>query len=192
MLFLKQHHLYPTHSILVADRRCCEKTLAVLRKESETVLSVLEAFVYDPIVEFHGGQMRRAATAAIVAEHLRRHKTVDARLGALLYDHKTLAAALKSLSPRETEKLKIADAYRTVAMLRARLQGVYNYGPASRLHTAKEDAITLYRSGSQGEREAQNINANALSVEGYVEVLFSEATYELNLLRMYIGWMAFL
>ena len=76
--------------------------------------------------------MRRAATAAIVAEHLRRHKTVDARLGALLSDHKTLMSAVRGLSSREMAKLKIADAYRTVAMLRERLQGVYNYGPASR------------------------------------------------------------
>ena len=156
----------------------------MLRRESETVLSVLEAFVYDPIVEFSFSQMRRAATSAIVAEHLRKHKTVNAQLGALLCDHRSLKKAIEKLSPKDREKLKVANAYRTVAMLRARLQGVYNYGPASRLHTAKEDAITLYNSGSQREREAQNMNANALSVEGYVEVLFSEATYELNLLRM--------
>lgn len=33
-------------------RRCCEVTLRVLRKEMDTLLSVLTPFVHDPLVEW--------------------------------------------------------------------------------------------------------------------------------------------
>ena len=33
-------------------RKCCEVTLRVLRKEMDTLLSVLKPFVHDPLVEW--------------------------------------------------------------------------------------------------------------------------------------------
>lgn len=33
-------------------RKCCEATLRVLRKEKDTLLSVLKPFVHDPLVEW--------------------------------------------------------------------------------------------------------------------------------------------
>lgn len=43
-------------------RKCCEVTLHVLRKEIDTLLSVLKPFVHDPLVEWSKKSVNKGRT----------------------------------------------------------------------------------------------------------------------------------
>jgi serine/threonine-protein kinase ATR len=58
-------------------RKCCEVTLRVLRKEMDTLLSVLKPFVHDPLVEWSkktaGPKFRNDQLAEIKNEQVYRY-----------------------------------------------------------------------------------------------------------------------
>ncbi|KAJ2161731.1 hypothetical protein GGF46_001235 [Coemansia sp. RSA 552] len=110
-----------------AFRRTCELTLGLLREHRDALMSVLEAFLHDPLVEWS----RRA----------------------------TRAASRSSKDPTRAQPNE--QAARCLANIRKKLQG-----------------------------SIQGITA--LSVDGQVDTLITEATDPKRLFAMYIGWAAFM
>ncbi len=159
-------------------RRCSEVTMAVLRRWKDTLLSVLEPFIHDPLVEWK----KTAPSAppppppAPGAKGAPPAEIVSTALGA------------------ESENM---EGVRTVKRIGERLDGLYNTGAewlAAQRRAAADAAAAAPRGGAAGARApaagagAPYMPLTALEVKGQVHRLLKEATSDAHLLQMYVGW----
>jgi phosphatidylinositol kinase/protein kinase (PI-3 family) len=144
----------------------CEASLAVLRGNKELLLSALESFVHDPLVEWQRSKAGKASAAA------------ETGAGSTVGAHEDMSTAKGG----EAEN---PDGLRMLRRVRERLEGEYNNG----LEYVREMSRLKERGGGGG---APGPASNALEVRGQVHRLLKEATCDENLSVMYIGWMPFL
>ncbi|KAG0364892.1 serine/threonine-protein kinase M1, partial [Gamsiella multidivaricata] len=155
-------------------RLACEQTLQVFRDNTESLVSVLEGFIHDPLVEWSKSKRRgqqiqqEAARAAAVSGigdsvvgdggALGGADEVRARLRSKAKaDAAVVAAAAEVSDPQQNEK---AQAILTI--IKRKLSGT------------------------------ESPNMYMLSVQGQIEELIQSATSADNLSKMYIGWSAYL
>jgi serine/threonine-protein kinase ATR len=147
-------------------RRSSEVCLSVLRAERDTMLSVLEPFVHDPLVEWDRKGRRdreRRARGLSTAE------TTGA-------DGRMLPLTGVGGETVQEEGLEV------MRRTGERLNGFYNYG-----HSVGQVALIAGRAaGNPGA------GGTPLSVEGQVHRLIAEATSHENLCRLYVGWLPWL
>jgi len=152
-------------------RRCSEVALRVLRRHVDMLVSVLESFIHDPLVEWQrnsrGGSKPAEGDAAAAA--------AATLLG-------TAAGA-----ERENE-----DGIRMIRKVRERLSGIYNVGvewlpqrngansSRARAAAAQQAHVRLFGAALRAP----------LAVPGQVHRLIKEAVSDENLAAMYIGWLA--
>ncbi|XP_033108232.1 serine/threonine-protein kinase ATR-like isoform X2 [Anneissia japonica] len=110
-------------------RKACEATMQVMRDQRDPLMSVLKAFIYDPLVEWSKPSRGRVATH------------------------------------NETGEINNEKAVTHVTDIELRLQGILK-------NKKKKHGLPL-------------------SIQGHVHHLIQEATDELNLCQMYIGWAPF-
>jgi len=132
-------------------RRVCEQALHVLRANRETLMSVLEAFVHDPCVEWVRKEQKQ-----------HRNETGGQR------------------HPQQQARAEAAEAKRTLRTIDQRLRGIFT------LRTSMKSANRFVT------REQKDAHSLPLSINGQVDRLIKEATSELRLSQMYIGWMPFM
>jgi serine/threonine-protein kinase ATR len=159
-------------------RISCEKTLQVFRDNLESLASVLEGFIHDPLVEWSKSKRK---SQQIQQEAIR------------------VAAA--GFLDQEGDEAVPGAADEARARLRSRAEAKATAAAAAAAEVAdaqqneKAQAILL-----QIKRKLSGTdNANpyvqpayALSVRGQVEELIQAATSPENLAKMYIGWSAYL
>lgn len=144
-------------------RLACEKTLGVFRDNFESLVSVLEGFVHDPLVEWSNSRKKsqqREAAGTTVGDDSRARLVRGARA-----DSKAAAAAAEAGTadgePYDEQQAEKAKEF--LGVIRRKLNGL----------------------------ESQN-GMFSLSVVGQVEELIHNATTPENLGKMYIGWSAYL
>ncbi|KAF9908954.1 serine/threonine-protein kinase M1 [Linnemannia zychae] len=152
-------------------RASCEKTMAVFRENMDSLVSVLEGFVHDPLVEWSNsrkrGQQKDVAGAVAAAAGVE-----DARMRLLRGRPDSKAAA---------------TAQTASAMSEAAVDGEpYDEQQAEKAHQHL-NTIRRKLNGSEGQS-----GMFSLSVVGQVEELIQNATSPENLSKMYIGWSAYL
>ncbi|KAA0160855.1 hypothetical protein FNF28_05277 [Cafeteria roenbergensis] len=145
-------------------RRTAEACLRVFRSERDVLLSVLEPFVHDPLVEWNRKSKRGSDSGGG-----RGSDRVGSDGGML---------PLTGVGG-ETVQMEGLEVMRRTA---ERIAGFYNYG-----HTAGEVALASGRAaGNPGA------GGTPLSVEGQAHRLIAEATSHENLCRLYVGWLPWL
>ena len=146
-------------------RLVSEAAMRVLRANRDMLVSVLESFVHDPLVEW--ARNRAAASGGGGGG--------GAGAG---------GALVGTAAGGETEN---RDGLRMVKRLAERLDGLYNAGiEAAVPHAGWKCSRATAGGGSK------RFGASMLSISGQVQRLLAEATSDANLALMYIGWMPFL
>ena len=151
-------------------RGTCEHVLRVLRSESQVLLSVLEAFVHDPLVEWTKEKKKKKKKKSSSSTKKRSRDM----------------AGVENSDNKDDEDN--SDARRMLQHIDERLRGVYNRD--SVLKAMQEKRRRDGRSVTQNNTSTTSMLP--LSIEGQLQKLIEEATDEGNLCRMYIGWMPFL
>ncbi len=167
-------------------RRCSEVTMDVLRKWRDTLLSVLEPFIHDPLVEWK--KTAPAPPAPAPAPPAAGQKGGAA-----------LAEIVSTALGAESENM---EGVRTVRRIAERLDGLYNTG--AEFLAAQRAAAAAAAAAPAGARAgggapappragapaaaAAYIPLSALEVKGQVHRLLREATNDAHLLQMYVGW----
>ncbi|KAF9364890.1 serine/threonine-protein kinase M1 [Mortierella sp. NVP85] len=159
-------------------RISCEKTLQVFRDNLESLASVLEGFIHDPLVEWSKSKRK---SQQIQQEAIR------------------VAAA--GLLDQEGDETVSGAADEARARLRSRAEAKAAAAAAAAAEVAdaqqneKAQAILMLIKRKLSGTENANPYvpaAYALSVRGQVEELIQAATSPENLAKMYIGWSAYL
>ena len=147
-------------------RGTCEHVLRVLRSESQVLLSVLEAFVHDPLVEWTKEKKKNSRSST-----------------------KKRSRDMARLENNNDDDEDNSDARRMLQHINERLRGVYNRDSVLQAMQEKRR-----RDGRKSTNQNASTTSSMLplSIEGQVQKLIEEATDEGNLCRMYIGWMPFL
>lgn len=114
------------------------ESMKTLRTNRDTLLSVLEPFLNDPVINFSSSKNQQKA---------------------------------------QTASAKAADAMRKID---GRLKGMYNLTNPNFKKITRRDGV------AQEDDDSSHI---ALSVEGQVQRMISEATSHENLVQVYVGWM---
>ena len=145
-------------------RRVSEVVMGLLRTERHTVLSVLESFLHDPLVEW--GRTK--------AQH--GNKATAQRDAAILEGETCARSELKKIEDR------LSGIY------------VAKRSTAAELRRAKRQDLRTARMSRVGGELRRGMAAAVLpiSVEGHIHRLLKEATAHENLAQMYMGWMPFL
>lgn len=174
-------------------RRVSEVSMEVLREHKELLLSSLESFVHDPLVEWSKAGHSTSATAA--AGQAKGGGGVSTSLAMDPSEVHTAAGA---------ESMNL-EGVKMLYKVRARLCGEYNNGAqyVSLKEAARRQAAQAARVAQAGQAAGVGVPlpgatleptlpSNALEVRGQVHRLIKEASCDENLSAMYIGWMPFL
>lgn len=158
-------------------RRTCESVMMVLRKNKDSLMAVLEAFVYDPLLNW------RLLDAKIDKD--RRSKTAIDVTGAMDSLGGSADDAIDLLSiGNQNVKGKIAQAEST---------GTENNGACLPLPTeaTNKKARMIVDRVKQKLTGTDFPNQDAITVQKQVDLLIQQATNNENLCQCYIGWCPF-
>ena len=158
-------------------RRGCEVVMDLLRAERHMVLSVLESFLHDPLVEWGRTKAQQGNNA--VAQGCNKGGHAGTGQVVLACARSELRKIEKRLDGIYTAKRGTALAQRTSAR-RKHLD--------SDTRSNRQDAL----GGALFSHSQMAVSVLPISVEGYVDRLLIEATSHENLAHMYMGWMPFL
>ncbi|KAF9205154.1 serine/threonine-protein kinase M1 [Haplosporangium sp. Z 27] len=150
-------------------RLTCEQTLGIFRDNVDSLVSVLEGFLHDPLVEW--------------AKNKRRGQQIqlDPPTTAIPDDANAAGGA-----PNATEEARARLRSRTEA--KAKAEAAMAEADAQQNEKA-QTIMSLIKRKLAGN---DNPNGHGLSVQGQVEELIQAATSAENLSKMYIGWSAYL
>ena len=147
--------------------------MRVLRRHTDMLVSVLESFIHDPLVEW---QKRRTVAPASSSDVVPAAGAADG-----------VPAGTAAGAERENE-----DGIRMIRRVRERLSGVYNTGPEW-LPSKNGSNSSRAREAAALQVQVRLFGASArpgLAVPGQVHRLIKEATSDENLACMYIGYVA--
>lgn len=149
-------------------RRVAEITMSTLRSHKGILLSVLEPFIYDPLVEWGRNKAQIVNADGDTSN-------AGNRGGSNVTGHDENSEIPATAAGGEKENV---DAMRVLKRIAERLDGIYNAGTEQRKRAMMKGA--------------RGVPQTALEVRGQVHRLLKEATDDNNLAFMYVGWMPFL
>lgn len=155
-------------------RRTCESVMSVLRRNKDSLMAVLEAFVYDPLLNW------RLLDVAI--EKTQRSKNTDDTMGSLSGSNED---PIELLSIGAVPKIKSSD-----------LANI-NADSSMGLHQMHPTEATNKKARTIVDRVKQKLTGNdfnsleAVSVQRQIDLLIQQATNNENLCQCYIGWCPF-
>jgi serine/threonine-protein kinase ATR len=156
--------------------------MQTLRKNRDTLLSVLEPFVKDPVINWKKTRRPDATTTATTTAgaHLRPR-------------HPPAGPPVVDPSAAARQKMRVIE---------CRLKGIYNIRNPNLRKIRRTDMNVVVDGGGAGISHNSGSNNNntdelvnlvhhslPLSVEGQVQKLIAEATKSENLVQIYYGWM---
>ncbi|CAD7080067.1 unnamed protein product [Hermetia illucens] len=143
-------------------RRTCESVMLVLRRNKDSLMAVLEAFVYDPLLNWR----------LLDSDKNRRSKTnTDGNIGSL---NGSVDDAFNLFLSNQNAKLKQFDA---------------TQGPQAEVTNKKARSIV---DRVKQKLTGNDFNTqNAVTVQQQVDLLIQQATNNENLCQCYIGWCPF-
>jgi len=155
-------------------RTTCEHTMRVLRDNKDSLLAILEAFVYDPLISFRllaptlpkqvkQQQQKPDATPSVRDNPLERLKATNAK-------------------PQEEEKFRIGDREKDLIRL---LGPEGDAAPIDKLNQAAQFVMERIRNKLNGK---EFNTTYPLDVQIQVDKLIKQATSDENLAQCYIGW----
>jgi serine/threonine-protein kinase ATR len=156
-------------------RRVSEVAMGVLRGHRDMLVSVLESFIHDPLVEW---QPRSAPAPAAAA--------AAAGAGAAAAG----GGAGDLMSTAHGAEKENRDGLKMIKKIGERLDGFYNVGidavvPRPGWKSSRAAATT-------SSMAARKLGSSSLSIPGQVQRLIREATSDENLSLMYLGWLPFM
>ncbi|KAF9354246.1 serine/threonine-protein kinase M1 [Mortierella sp. AD094] len=154
-------------------RLTCEQTLGIFRDNIESLVSVLEGFLHDPLVEWaknkrRGQQTQMDPPLAVVPAFIDQGNGVAG--GAPTAADEARARLRSKVEAKAKAEAAIAEA-------------------DSQQNEKAQTIMSLIKRKLQGN---ESPNGYTLSVQGQVEELIHTATSAENLSKMYIGWSAYL
>lgn len=174
-------------------RRTCESVMLVLRRNKDSLMAVLEAFVYDPLLNW-----RLLDTAA---EKSHRSKTTDGNATAGGSLANSVDEAIDLLSIQHQNRMKIQQPNNIDGNGGNGNGSVALVGPESvnnatgGVHNPTE--VTNKKARMIVDRVKQKLTGNdfnttdEISVQRQVDLLIQQATNNENLCQCYIGWCPF-
>lgn len=145
---------------------CLHSTMSTLRNNRDTLLSVLEPFVKDPVIDW--GRRKSHKTAKAVG---------------------TTSNSSNKHEQREEQKYLTEHAKRNIHTIDERLKGIYNLRNPNLRKISRQDKNGSHHSNNHLLDDDESAMLVPLSVEGQVHKMIAEATSHENLLQLYIGWM---
>ncbi|ORZ11293.1 hypothetical protein BCR41DRAFT_110660 [Lobosporangium transversale] len=168
-------------------RLACEQTLSVFRDNMESLVSVLEGFLHDPLVEWakskrRGQQIQLDPRQNVAGDGGAVPGALNDGLGGGDGAVPGVAEETRArLRTRNEQKAKADAAAAAAAAAEAAADLQQN-----------EKAQTILAVIKRKLNGTESLNAYVLSVQGQVEELIQTATNAENLSKMYIGWSAYL
>ncbi len=166
-------------------RSTCEKVMAVLRQNAESVRTVLEAFVYDPLVNWSAGKAKTSfhedggADRAGIVERLPTNEKSpeDKSLKNVSGSEPQLQ---KDVEDQSKEKAEARNAEKNEEEVNLNLRN----STAAQLLKRIDDKLC-------GRDWSDRGYTDELNVQKQVDVLILEATSNYNLAQAYLGWSPF-
>lgn len=156
-------------------RRTCESVMSVLRRNKDSLMAVLEAFVYDPLLNWR--------LLDVAVEKIHRSKTnADGGNGGSLDD--SLDDTIGLLSFGNQTKSKIPQ-----------MENIESLTDTNGVHNPTE--VTNKKARVIVDRVKQKLTGNdfntqdEITVQRQVDLLIQQATNNENLCQCYIGWCPF-
>ncbi|CAB9501042.1 protein kinase ATR [Seminavis robusta] len=135
-------------------------TMGTLRDNRDTLLSVLEPFIKDPVIDWKRAKSTQSPK--------KKSSSTGGRLD------------MTQVADRQTR-----DAKQSIKVVEQRLRGIYNLRNPNWKKIKRKDG---FAAGNQQQPD-ELTQLLPLSVEGQVHQLITEATSSENLVQLYVGWM---
>lgn len=152
-------------------RRTCESVMSVLRRNKDSLMAVLEAFVYDPLLNWR----LLDQTTAERPRRSRAEGAVDSLSGS---GDETIAMDVASLTVRNENLLNVIG---------VGAAGIDNVQP----EVTNKKARAIVDRVKQKLTGADFNTTDPVSVQRQVDLLVQQATNNENLCQCYIGWCPF-
>lgn len=160
-------------------RRTCESVMHVLRRNKDSLMAVLEAFVYDPLLNWR----------LLDTNKNRRSKTADGTTSASV-DNST-DDMVDSLSMQQQNRLRAQQSNDVDKVVVESVNAPNATGPANQVDATNAKAQKIV------DRVKQKLTGNdfntvdEISIQRQVDLLIQQATNNENLCQCYIGWCPF-
>lgn len=142
-------------------RNACEITMRILRENKDSLMSVLEAFIHDPLVEWENDKRKLVRFSPLPLSERRTTNTLERRLS---QDNQRRSKSSRRGQDNEDTSIN-ALARKALVPIERKLRGVQaGYVAPNQAAPTKE-----------------------ITVSNQVEALIQEATNPVNLARMYVG-----
>ncbi|PNF25178.1 Serine/threonine-protein kinase mTOR, partial [Cryptotermes secundus] len=148
-------------------RRTCESVMSVLHRNKDSLMAVLEAFVYDPLLNW-----RLMDSAAPKAK--RSKAQTDSSISSSSQEHGDILDSGGSLSAAVPKK--------------GAPSSVENGGDGSQPEALNKKALVIIKRVREKLTGRDFLNEETLTVQKQVDLLIQQATSNENLCQCYIGW----
>lgn len=160
-------------------RRTCESVMHVLRRNKDSLMAVLEAFVYDPLLNWR----------LLDTNKNRRSKTTDGTTSASV-DNST-DDMVDSLSMQQQNRMRAQQSNDVDKVVVESVNAPNATGPPNQVDATNAKAQKIV------DRVKQKLTGNdfntvdEISIQRQVDLLIQQATNNENLCQCYIGWCPF-
>lgn len=159
-------------------RRTCESVMHVLRRNKDSLMAVLEAFVYDPLLNWR----------LLDTNKNRRSKTTDGTTGAS-FENST-DEMVDSLSVQQQNRMRTQQSNDIDKIIGDSVNGP-NAGIANQAEVTNVKARKIVDRVKQKLTGNDFNTAEEISIQRQVDLLIQQATNNENLCQCYIGWCPF-
>jgi FKBP12-rapamycin complex-associated protein len=167
-------------------RSTAESVMTVLRENIESVMAVLEAFVYDPLVNWRLLKPDRKTVAPTSEETEQMRKSMD-KMPEALKNAMNLKLENLSLSGSLLRSPKLGSKPMWGATPRQMYVPDPGSNPESDSEVLNSKALAVL-ARVESKLKGRDFTREELNVKDQVEALIKEATSHVNLCQCYIGW----
>nr|WBK62802.1 target of rapamycin [Sogatella furcifera] len=175
-------------------RRTCESVMWVLHRNKDSLMAVLEAFVYDPLLNWRlmdptGPQAGVIKTGAVGAGAVGAKRSVPSSSSQSQGDQAELLA--NSVAAAPVNSLGVAANLGPAPKKPIVPTSVENAGDGSQPEALNKKALTIVTRVREKLTGRDFSHEETLTVQRQVELLIQQATANENLCQCYIGWCPF-
>uniref|UniRef100_A0A224XHF0 Serine/threonine-protein kinase TOR n=1 Tax=Panstrongylus lignarius TaxID=156445 RepID=A0A224XHF0_9HEMI len=168
-------------------RRTCESVMCMLHKNKDSLMAVLEAFVYDPLLNWrlmennaHPSKAKRAAAAAQQGTGSSVHSTND--------NSEFLETSTSAITNQNQPIPPLQSGGKKTNIPPVSIE---NIGDGSQPETTNKKALAIVTRVKEKLTGRDFAHEETLTVPRQVELLIQQATSNENLCQCYIGWCPF-